>query len=86
MSWCDATDSWGSVPRRSSYGAQHSGRGGAGNFFKDKEMGAKLEHQGAPEQAIRDDGDSNMSSEDGDKAKKAEKAAKKHWLFGKGKA
>merc|ERR1712000_61682 len=75
------------VPRRPSYGAQHSGRGGAGNVFKDKEVNAKADRQNTPpEQAIRDDEDSTISGEDGDKLEKAEKAAKKHWLFGKGKA
>ncbi|KAG9253525.1 uncharacterized protein F5Z01DRAFT_674933 [Emericellopsis atlantica] len=75
------------VPRRPSYGAQHSGRGGAGNVWKDKEVNAKADRQDTPpEQAIRDDEDSAISGEDGDKLEKAEKAAKKHWLFGKGKA
>ncbi|POR35397.1 Uncharacterized protein TPAR_04400 [Tolypocladium paradoxum] len=58
------------VPRRFSSGAQHAGRGGAGNVFRDAEEGASdLAQKTSREQAVADDGSA---------------AAKgKSWLFGK---
>lgn len=58
------------VPRRFSSGAQHAGRGGAGNVFKDDN--AELKKTESREQAVVDD------SSDAPAAK-----AKKSWIFGK---
>lgn len=59
-----------SVPRRFSSGAQHAGRGGAGNVFKDDN--AELKKTESREQAVVDD------SSDAPAPK-----AKKSWIFGK---
>jgi hypothetical protein len=66
-----------SVVRRPSSGAQQSGRGGAGNFFKTAD--ADAETKAANEKAIVDDGESIRS---GDSAEKEKEKAKKRWLFG----
>lgn len=63
------------MPRRPSAGAQHAGRGGAGNIFKESEL--KNEAKAGNEKAI-DDTESNISGESNEKEK-----AKKNWLFGK---
>jgi len=66
------------VVRRPSSGAQQSGRGGAGNFFKTAEVDA--ETKAANEKAIVDDGDESSKSRDS--VEKEKEKAKKHWLFG----
>ncbi|KJZ71211.1 hypothetical protein HIM_09417 [Hirsutella minnesotensis 3608] len=43
------------VPRRFSSGAQHAGRGGAGNVFRDSEDGAELARNASIEQAVDDE-------------------------------
>lgn len=58
-----------SVPRRYSGGAQHAGRGGAGNVVKDDE--SKLERTESCGQAVDDSGDSEA------------KPKKSGWFFGK---
>lgn len=64
-----------SVARRPSAGAQHAGRGGAGNVFKESEL--KKEAKMSDEKAI-DDTESSTSGESAEKEK-----SKKNWLFGK---
>ncbi|KAG6091793.1 hypothetical protein E4U30_006292 [Claviceps sp. LM220 group G6] len=63
------------VPRRYSSGAQHTGRGGAGNVFREGEELTDLARQTSREDAIVD----NASSTEGDAAT----AKRKHWPFGK---
>lgn len=75
------------VPRRPSTGAQHAGRGGAGNVFKGEDV-SNLETTDA---VIDDDSSSDataLKEKNGEKTEKSEKtekeaAAKKGWLFGK---
>ncbi|KAG5962911.1 hypothetical protein E4U58_003731 [Claviceps cyperi] len=63
------------VPRRYSSGAQHTGRGGAGNVFREGEELTDLARRTSREGAIVD----NASSTEGDAAA----AKRKHWPFGK---
>ncbi|KOS20740.1 hypothetical protein ESCO_004318 [Escovopsis weberi] len=83
------------IPRRLSSGAQHAGRGGAGNVFMGDEEAEALAKQclSDREHAIDDQpdkGDKSDKCEKADKAEKVEKlekieeqAAKKgHWLWG----
>lgn len=63
-----------SVPRRASSSAQHAGRGGAGNVFKDDEAAQQLTRKASNEQAI-DDGPISPSESLATKGK--------NWLFGK---
>lgn len=69
------------VPRRESSGAQHAGRGGAGNIFKGEDI-SNLESK---EAAVDDDSASDAT---GQKEKAEERLEKvpskpKNWLFGK---
>ncbi|CAG9939448.1 unnamed protein product [Clonostachys rosea f. rosea IK726] len=80
------------VPRRPSSGAQHAGRGGAGNVFKDKAEAERLARKANNDSAVAED-DTESASTDlkgGDKDKDKEAAAKekskKHWLLGGKKA
>ncbi|KAI9171907.1 hypothetical protein HJFPF1_01398 [Paramyrothecium foliicola] len=59
-----------SVPRRSSTGAQHAGRGGAGNVFKGED--AELVQKAATESAVDDSSDSTTTV-----------PKNKGWFFGK---
>jgi hypothetical protein len=68
----------GSVPRRESAGAQHAGRGGAGNVFKADEV--DLARQASHENAV----DDSSSASDTLAAKPVPAPSKaKNWLFGK---
>ncbi|KAF7559575.1 hypothetical protein G7046_g4564 [Stylonectria norvegica] len=69
------------VPRRSSSGAQHAGRGGAGNIFKDDEASIKLTRKASNEHAIDDDPAVMPKSPRTEAASLAAKG--KTWLFGK---
>ncbi|CAM1507363.1 Fc.00g070040.m01.CDS01 [Cosmosporella sp. VM-42] len=62
------------VTRRSSSGAQHAGRGGAGNVFKDDEASLKLTLKTSNENAV-DDGPVTTNESLATKGK--------NWLFGK---
>lgn len=69
-----------SIPRRPSSGAQHSGRGGAGNVFKDKET--ELTRKLSNDEAITDEEEpksANSPTATGESL--AQKG--KNWLFGK---
>lgn len=69
------------VPRRYSSGAQHSGRGGAGNVFRENEDLAELARKGSREQAVAEDApDQNTTSSP---EPDATAAKRKNWLFGK---
>ncbi|UNI15275.1 hypothetical protein JDV02_001819 [Purpureocillium takamizusanense] len=79
------------IPRRYSSGAQHAGRGGAGNFFRDDDNGgggADLARKGSREQAVVDDGAAPAAGRTsspvtpGASDSLAAKG-KKSWLFGK---
>ncbi|KAM5370658.1 hypothetical protein ACJZ2D_008372 [Fusarium nematophilum] len=74
-----------SVPRRPSAGAQHSGRGGAGNIFKDGE--AELTRKASNEQAISEEDEPvpAKAASASAPAPAAESLAQKgkNWLFGK---
>ena len=74
-----------SVPRRYSSGAQHAGRGGAGNVFKDTEDGAELVRKASREQAIVDDSTAAARRSNSPAMPAAESLAAKgkNWLFGK---
>jgi len=67
------------VPRRPSYGTQHSGRGGAGNVFKDKEV--ELTRKPSNEGAITDDEEPKSATSPTAGESLAQKG--KNWLFGK---
>jgi hypothetical protein len=67
------------VPRRPSYGTQHSGRGGAGNVFKDKEV--ELTRKPSNEGAITDDDEPKSATSPAAGESLAQKG--KNWLFGK---
>ncbi|KAG5915978.1 hypothetical protein E4U53_004384 [Claviceps sorghi] len=63
------------VPRRYSSGAQHAGRGGAGNVFRRSGELSELARQASKEQAVVDDSagpDADLTA-----------SKRKHWLFGK---
>lgn len=62
------------VPRRASSGAQHAGRGGAGNVFKDDEVSRELARKKTNEQAI---------SEETSPVGESLASKGKNWLFGK---
>lgn len=72
------------VPKRYSSGAQHTGRGGAGNVVREHEELSELARQTSKEQAIEDDSSDaaaapTAASPDADLTA----AKRKHWLFGK---
>lgn len=70
------------IPRRYSSGAQHTGRGGAGNVFRENEELTELTHKSSKEQAVFDDttgGGNATASTDPD----ATTQKRKNWLFGK---
>ncbi|KAH0596476.1 hypothetical protein MHUMG1_05593 [Metarhizium humberi] len=71
----------GAVPRRYSSGAQHSGRGGAGNVFRENEDSGELGRKISRDQAVTDDAPSRdaVPSPDPD----ATSNKRKNWLFGK---
>ena len=68
------------VPRRYSSGAQHSGRGGAGNIFRETEDSNKLARKPSQEQAIDDSADSKDTASP---EPEANAAKRKNWIFGK---
>lgn len=76
-----------SIPRRFSSGAQSSGRGGAGNIFRDADEGSDLARKTSREQAVVDDGSAApVTGRNGSPASPGPEsfAAKgKSWLFGK---
>lgn len=68
---CFANTSNPSVPRRYSSGAQHAGRGGAGNVFKDDTE--ELARTASREQAVVDDTERPETPS----------KSRKGWFFGK---
>ncbi|KAJ6445537.1 phd finger domain-containing protein [Purpureocillium lavendulum] len=73
------------VPRRFSSGAQHAGRGGAGNVFRDADDGADLARKASREQAVVDDGAAAPGRNSSPVTPGADSLAAKgkNWLFGK---
>lgn len=70
------------IPRRYSSGAQHTGRGGAGNVFRENEELTELAHKSSKEQPVFDDttdGGNATASTDPDVTTQK----RKNWLFGK---
>lgn len=67
------------MPRRPSYGTQYSGRGGAGNVFKDKDV--QLTRKASNEGAITDDEEPNSAASPTAGETLTQKG--KNWLFGK---
>lgn len=66
-----------SVVRRPSAGAQHSGRGGAGNVFKDDEA-TRLSRKLSNDEAISEEDSASPAMQGESLAAKG-----KNWLFGK---
>lgn len=70
-----------SVPRRFSSGAQHAGRGGAGNVFREDEDTPELVRKASREQAIVDD--SSDRTDGKPVSPGVETSKRRNWLFGK---
>ncbi|KHN98587.1 uncharacterized protein MAM_03711 [Metarhizium album ARSEF 1941] len=69
----------GAVPRRFSAGAQHSGRGGAGNVFRENESESELARKISREQAVADDAPKRDAATSPDPDTTSHK--RKNWLF-----